>query len=520
MEKNLHFNSRWDTYRALSHKKPNFKHFFYPTCMKTFGSVLAILFVWVALAPGQTNKMNVLFIIADDLNCNIGAYDHYLVRTPNIDQLAREGLLFQNAFCNFPLCAPSRASFMTGLYPDQTGLKDLNTLVRERVPDVTTMPQNFMNHGYVSARVGKLFHYGNPGEIGTPGHDDPPSWNITVNPRGRDKDEEDKIFSLTPGSFGASLSWLEAEGEDEEQTDGIVATEAIRLLKKFADESTPFFLGVGFYKPHTPYVAPRKYFEMYSKEDIIIPFTPEGYLETLPVPAREVLTRWKVQNNLSEELALSAIQAYYACISFLDAQVGRVLNALDELGLKDNTIVVFTSDHGYHMGEHGYYQKLTLFENSDRMPLIISYPGQGTKGQVTHSLVEMIDFYPTLSELTGLSYPDYVAGRSMVPLLQDASATIRKSALSQISTQYISRMMKVYNGYTIRTELYRYSRWEEGGLGMTEFYDRTVDPEEMHNQAENPLYRDIIKSLDALLQDRIEEAGRKPEGLKVLPLDS
>lgn len=483
--------------------------------MKKMIALLVLIPVLLGSASIQPKKMNVLFIIADDLNCNIGAYGHYLVKTPNIDQFAREGLMFNNAYCTFPLCAPSRASFMTGLYPDQTGLKDLNTLVRERVPDVITMPQTFMNNGYISARVGKLYHYGNPGEIGTPGHDDPPSWNITVNPRGRDKDEEDKIFSLIPGRFGATLSWMEAEGEDEEQTDGIVATEAIKLLEQFSKEDKPFFLGVGFYKPHTPYVAPRKYFDMYDKNDIIIPYTPEGYLETLPIPAREILARFPEQNNLSEELALSAIQAYYAVISFLDANVGRVLDALEELGLKDNTIVVFTSDHGYHMGEHGYYQKLTLFENSDRMPLIISYPGQRTKGQVTNSMVEMIDFYPTLAELAGLSYPEYVMGKSMVPVLEDASATIRNCAFSQVANDYMSRWMNAWHGYTIRTELYRYTRWEEGGEGMTEFYNRVKDPDEMNNQAENPQYSDIIKHLDAMLQERIDEANQAPEGLKV-----
>lgn len=478
--------------------------------------LLVLMPVLISSASTLPKKMNVLFIIADDLNCNLGAYDHYLVMTPNIDQLAQEGLLFNNAYCNFPVCGPSRASFMTGLFPDQTGLKDLNTLVRERVPDVVTMPQTFMNNGYVSARVGKLYHYGNPREIGTPGHDDPPSWNITVNPRGRDKDEEAKIFSLTPGRFGASLSWMAAEGEDEEQTDGIVATEAIKLLQKFAQEDTPFFLGVGFYKPHTPFVAPKKYFDMYSKEDIVIPYTPEGYLATLPVPARELLTRFREQNNLSEELALSAIQAYYATISFLDAQVGRVLHALDESGLKDNTIVVFTSDHGYHMGEHGYYQKLSLFEDSDRMPLIISYPDQKTRGQVTHSMVEMIDFYPTLAELAGLSYPDYVMGKSMVPILEDASNTTRTNAFSQVSNSYMSRWMNVWHGYTIRTDLFRYSRWEEGGEGMIEFYNRVEDPKEMVNLASNPKYRDIIRQMDVLLQERIEEANQIPEGLKVL----
>ena len=481
--------------------------------------LLVATFIIHYSTQAQSKKMNVVFIIADDLNCDFSTYGHYMVKTPNLDKLASDGLVFNNAYTNFPLCAPSRASFMTGLYPDQTGLKDLNTLVRERVPDVVTMTQNFMNNGYTAARVGKLYHYGNPGEIGTPGHDDPPSWNITVNPRGRDKDEEDKIFSITPGPnkiLGASLSWLAADGEDEEQTDGIVATESIKLLEQFAKEDKPFFLGVGFYKPHTPYVAPKKYFDMYEKADIKIPYTPEGYFETIPKPAADMLTRWQAQNNLSDSLARCAIQGYYAATTFMDAQVGRVMDALDRLGLRENTIVVFTSDHGYHLGEHGYYQKMTLFENSDRMPLVISYPGQRTKGQVTNSIVEMIDFYPTLSKLAGLSVPEHVMGKSIIPVLENASTVVRESALSEVNNEYMSRFMTPTYGYTIRTCKYRYTRWEKGGPDMIEFYDREADPAEMHNLAKDARFKDIIKELDGKLTERVEAASVSPKGVTVI----
>src|SRR5690606_3109789 len=301
----------------------------------------------------QSKKMNVLFIIADDLNCNLGTYDHYLVKTPNIDQLAKDGMQFNNAFCNFPVCGPSRASMMTGLYPDQTGHYKLRDHIRQHVPDVVIMSQNFMNTGYTAARVGKIYHYDNPSGIGTPGHDDSVSWNERYYPRGIDKDIEKKIFSLRPGKFGATLSWLAAEGSDEEHTDGKVATKAIELLGKYKSEDKPFFLGVGFYKPHTPFVAPAKYFDLYKTSDIKIPRVAKNYLATLPEPAAAILQAHKEQVNLPDSLARSAIQAYYATISFLDAQVGRVLAALDSLGLRDNTIIVFTSDHGYHMGEHG-----------------------------------------------------------------------------------------------------------------------------------------------------------------------
>jgi arylsulfatase A-like enzyme len=360
---------------------------------------------------------NVLFIISDDLNCNIGAYGHYMVKTPNIDKLANEGMIFNNAFCNFPLCGPSRASMMTGLYPNQTGHVKLRDLVRDHVPDVTTLSQVFMNNGYVADRVGKIYHYDNPMAIGTPGHDDSLSWNHRFYPRGKDRDELEKVFTLSPGKYGATLSWLAAEGTDEEHTDGMVATESIKLLENYARDNQAFFLAVGFFNPHTPYVAPKKYFAHYSKEDIRVPIVPEDYLESIPLPAQKSLTHFKVQNNLSDTLARCAIQAYYASISFVDAQVGRIMDALEANGLKDNTIVVFTSDHGYHMGEHGYYQKLTLFEDSDRIPLIIHYPGMEQVNTHTDALAEMIDLYPTLCELAGLEYPEYIAGCNLIPVL-------------------------------------------------------------------------------------------------------
>lgn len=454
------------------------------------------LFLLIAFAAKAQERKNVLFIMADDLNCYLGAYGHYLAKTPNIDRLAEEGLLFENSYCNFPLCGPSRASMMTGLYPDRNRVKQNAILIRDRVPDAVTMSQVFMNNGYDAIRIGKIYHYNNPKDIGTSGHDDPESWNFTINPRGRDKDEEDKIFTLVPGSFGGTLSWLAAEGEDEEQTDGIAATEAIELLEKYAETKEPFFLGLGFYKPHTPYVAPKKYFDLYPRELIRIPEVPEGYLESLPLPAQKILTQRKEQIDLPDSLAVSAIQAYLATISFLDAQVGRVLDALEATGLKDNTIVVFTSDHGYHMGEHGHYQKRTLFEYSARIPLIISYPGQKSRGERTKSIVEMIDFYPTLCELAGLTYPGEISGKSMVPVLENPKKKIRNEALTQT----------VGDGYSVITDRYRYTRWGEGGSGMVELYDKKSDPAEMINLAGKKKSEKIIERLDKRLTERIRES--------------
>lgn len=467
--------------------------------------ILVALLLNVSISKARDKKMNVLFIIADDLNCDLGAYGHYLVKTPNIDRLAKRGMLFTNNFCNFPLSGPSRASMMTGLYPDQTGHHELRDLIREHVPEAVSMSQSFMNNGYVSARVGKIYHYDNPKGIGTPGHDDPASWNERYFPKGIDKEIEDRIFTLKPGAFGATLSWLAAEGKDEEHTDGMVATKAIELLEKYVASDTPFFLGVGFYKPHTPFVAPKKYFEMYPKDQIRIPNVPTDYLSSLPVPAERSLSVFKEQNGLSDSLALCAIQGYYAVISFMDAQVGRVVDALERLGLSENTIIVFTSDNGYHMGEHGYYQKNTLFENSGRIPLVISAPTMKGKGEKSVSIVEMIDMYPTLCDLAGITPPQYIAGKSLKPVLNDPKASVRESALTQIE-----------GGYTLRTKEYRYSRWGKGGEGLIELYNRKDDPEEMKNLAKQSKYRKLIGKLERQLEERIKSASTEPEGLEVI----
>jgi arylsulfatase A-like enzyme len=476
---------------------------------KLFTTIAALL-----IAAGSVHaKKNVVLIMTDDLNDYIGAYGHPVVQTPNIDRLAKEGMLFRNAYCQFPLCGPSRNSMMSGLYPDQTHLYTLTHLLRQVYPDAVTMSQHFMNNGYVSARVGKIYHYMNPSDIGTDGHDDPDSWNVRINPKGRDKDVEAQglIESITgKGGFGAQLSWYaDPTGRDEDHTDGMVATESIKLMKRFVGEGKPFFLGVGFYKPHTPYVSPKKYFDLYDIDKIKVPTIPDGYLDTIPEPAKMSLIKRTAETELSDELAKKSILAYWAAISFVDAQIGRVLDALDELGQRDNTVILFSSDHGYHMGEHKHYQKTTLFEESARVPLIISAPGMKHRGAETSALVEMVDFYPTLSELAGLPMPGKIAGVSLVPILGNPAATVRDSALTQLKTG---------NGYTIRTDRYRYTRWEEGGEDMIELYDWQSDPDEMKNLARNPEHKNLVAKMDALWQARVSAAATPPNGVKIKPL--
>lgn len=469
----------------------------------------ALFFNSLSAVSAEESRPNVLFLICDDLNCDLGCYGHPQVQSPNIDQLAKRGVRFQNAYCQFPLCGPSRASFMTGMYPDQTLVHRNAIYIREHVPNVKTIPQMFRDNGYFATRVGKIYHYNVPKHIGTGGHDDPYSWNQTFNPRGRDVDDEDLIFTLTPGSFGGTLSWLAAEGTDAEQTDGIAADIAIEQLQKFAKSKQPFFMAVGLYRPHTPYVAPKDYFKKYPTEQIKVPQVPEGYLDTIPKPARQSVRRKKVQIDLPDDLARQAIQAYYASITFADAQLGKILEALKASGLEENTIVVFTSDHGYHMGEHGHWQKTTLYENATHVPLIIAGPGVLAQGQTAEAPAEMVDFYPTLAELTGLKAPASAAGVSQVPTLKDASVASRDSAFTQYA-----------NGYSLRTPRYRYTEWGEKGKLGVELYDHQSDAAEMKNLASDPATAEVRAKLAKQLHARIEHANVHPKGVTQIKFEN
>lgn len=464
-------------------------------------AAIAFGFVLSAIPPNAcdaADRPNVLFLICDDLNCDLACYGHPQVKTPNIDALAARGVRFSNAHCQYPLCGPSRASFMTGWYPDQTLIRRNAIHLRERAPNVVTMSQHFRAANYLATRIGKIYHYNVPLHIGTGGHDDPYSWDQTINPRGRDVIEQDKVITLRPGQYGGTLSWLAADGTDAEQTDGIAATIAAQHLSRHAQSQDNFFLAVGLYRPHTPYVAPKKYFDMYPIDQIKVPTVPQDYLATLPAPAAESLSRKKEQVDLNPEIAKQAIQAYYASISFADAQLGLILSALKETGLEDNTIVVFTSDHGYHMGEHGHYQKTTLFENATHVPLLIAGPGV-RRGGVAETMAEMVDFYPTLSDLAGLPQPTSVSGVSLVPALKDPTKIIRQSALTQYDV-----------GYSLRTADFRYTSWGDEGAKGIELYDQTKDPAEMNNLAADPSYAEVRQRLAAQLEERIQQARQQP----------
>jgi uncharacterized sulfatase len=438
--------------------------------------------------PAPAVPLNVLFIVSDDLNTDLGCYGHPLVRSPNIDRLAAGGVRFERAYCQYPLCNPSRASFLTGRRPDTTQVQENATHFRKALPDVVTLPQAFSRQGYFAARVGKLYHYGVPGQIGTPGLDDAPSWQTAINPRGKEKDEEDKVVNYSGGGIGGALTWYVTEGPDEEHTDGKVATEAIRLLE--ANRERPFFLAVGFYRPHVPCVAPPNYFDLYPPEKIALPKEPPEHLAGIPEPAPAVR---KPNYGLDDEKLRTMIRAYYASVSYMDGQVGRVLDALDRFGLADRTVVVFLGDHGWHLGEHGQWQKMTLFERSARVPLLIRAPGARGNGKACARTVELVDLYPTLVELCGLPAQAGLEGKSLAPLLNDPQAAWTKPAITQVRRGKAGLM-----GRSVRTERHRYTEWD-GGKGGAELYDYQTDPRELKNLAADPAHAATAAELKKLL---------------------
>jgi uncharacterized sulfatase len=381
---------------------------------------------------------------------------------------------------------------MTGLRPDTIRIYELQTQFRANVPDAVALPQMFRRNGYFAARVGKIYHYGVPGQIGTSGLDDPPSWDTVVNPKGIDKDEEPLLTNLTPKrGLGSALAFYVSPSKDEEQTDGKVAAETIALLE--ANRDRPFFIAAGFYRPHCPFIAPKAYFDPYPVERIQVPKASPADLARIP---RAALFTNPLNWDIPEEGLRQSIRAYYASISFLDANVGRVLSALDRLKLRDNTIVIFMSDHGYNLGEHGQWMKQSLFERSARAPLIIAGPGVSPRRASSMRVVEYLDLYPTLAELTGLQPPANLEGRSLVPLIKNPDADWKHAAFTQVRR---GASPNFFMGYSVRTERWRYTEWDGGGQGV-ELYDEENDPDELRNLADNPRQTDVIAEMKRLLQ--------------------
>ena len=459
--------------------------------------LISLLAIVAALLPaGQAfaapARLNVLFIAVDDMNNDLGCFGHPLVKSPGIDRLAERGVRFERAYCQFPLCSPSRSSLLTGLRPDSTRVFDLRYHFRQDLPDVVTLPQMFIRNGYYVARVGKMYHYGNPGDIGTNGLDDRVSWMERLNPAGRDKTTlELDIINYTPKrGLGSAMAFLaDPTGTDPQHTDGKVADQTIQLLEQHKDK--PFFIAAGFYKPHTPWVTPKKYFDMYPMDPIslpkISPKTPDDYPELALASTKP----WPYF-GISPDQARECKRAYYAAISFVDAQIGRVLDAVDRLGLSENTVIVFWSDHGYHLGEHGLWFKQSCFEESARVPLTISVPGAKGAGQACSRPVELVDLYPTLADLAGLTPPDHLEGFSLRSLIENPRAQWSHAAYTQVQRGNDP-------GHSVRTDRWRYTEWGFGKKGQ-ELYDQENDPQELHNLASDAKYADVVAQMKALLK--------------------
>ncbi len=472
-------------------------------------------------SASSPRRKNVLFLIADDLNTRMGCYGDKQVLTPNIDRLASRGTRFDRAYCQFPLCGPSRNSMLTGMYPDSTGIYVNSLIFRQTIPTNHSLPQAFRLSGYFAGRIGKLYHYNVPNSIGTVGHDDPGSWELGLNPAGCDRLlEEGDIFSMVPGSFGGVVSWYASPRPDQEHTDALLADDASWVLERMAkqqsqhDDARPFFLAVGFYRPHTPYVAPKKYFENYPLDKMPYVSIAQASREDKNVPKAAMGSYRDFQGDMTEQNHREALQAYYASVTFMDAQVGRVLDSLDRLGLAKDTIVVFTSDHGYHLGDHGLWQKMSLFEQSARVPLIIASP-EATDGNVISEPVGLVDLYPTLASLCGVEVKDAVQGQDLSPMLRDSDSKGRGYAISQVTREGNKKNVRSQTmGYSIRTTRYRYTLWAGGDQGH-QLYDYETDPHEHQNLANLPEHAETVamlrQQLDTAVASTRPKSGAIPE---------
>jgi arylsulfatase A-like enzyme len=454
---------------------------------------------------------NILLIVSDDLNTRIGPYMDIDKHTPHLDRLASEGIQFSRAYCQYPICGPSRASFMSGLYPETNGVlrnNDQPGSYKKETPalaDHPSMAGFFRENGYFTARVSKIYHMGVPGGIerGEPGGDEPDSWDYTYNVMGPETLSPGELELLSPTNphYGGNFSRMVIPDKYENtQTDYLAASQAIAILEnragKIPEEGTnkqrikknaPFFLAVGFVRPHVPLIAPENCFVPYPEDEVVLP--PVRIGEDVP---EEALRR---QNEkvfgMNKTQQKRTISSYMASVRFMDQQVGRLLEALDRLDLREETIVIFISDHGYNLGEHDCWSKISLWEGSVRVPLIISVPGtESSYGTSCNNITELIDLYPTLTELCGFKgrEPEILQGKSLVENINHPDKTDDKGLAYTVS----------YGGNdaTIRTAKYRYTRWgEKAEIEDEELYDHENDPEEHFNLADEPEYAAILKAM-------------------------
>ncbi|MBM3861151.1 MAG: sulfatase [Verrucomicrobia bacterium] len=463
---------------------------------------------FAAANPATADKPNVLFVIVDDLNCRIGCYGDPVAKAPNLDRLAARGVRFDRAYCNFPLCNPTRSSVLSGLYPTTTGVLDNKTWL---VPPKghPTLPQHFQQHGYARAEFGKIWHEpANNGEIDPANPPKPLGPNPWYTPAQRAEQQrtQSDFWTITrnydhyradppPESMVEALrKSANAFGPvpvGKGTPDITHADEAIRFLQGHNASVQPFFLAVGFKKPHVPLKAPQEYFDLYKPEELPLP--PDFANEpTLPRDADPRNTRRNLDlyadRAFTAAEARAALHAYYACVSFMDAQLGRVLDAIEAAGQTQNTLVVLWGDHGWHLSEKGMWAKGTLFEDSARAPLIVVDPRRKTSaGRICRRIVQFVDIYSTLADLAGLPLPPALEGVSLRPLLDDPEAVWDKPAFTVQSRGWSL-------GRRIRTERWAYSEWD-GDPSVAMLFDHDADPHELRNRANDPAHAKIVVAL-------------------------
>lgn len=455
------------------------------------------------VADDTTNaeqKFNVLFIISDDLTMtSLSCYGNTVCETPNIDALAERGVRFTRAFCQATYCGPSRASFMSGYYPHATGVLGYKS-PRPQIGDRETWSQHFMNNGYYSARVSKIYHMGVPGgiEAGTDGADDEASWTERFNSQGpewRAPGDAELLQNNPDGtrlpSGGNMFTVVEADGDDMVHSDGKTSAKAVELIEQHKDE--PFWLGVGFVRPHVPFVAPRAYYDpILPFDSMVLPEKVPGDWDDIPQAGINYCTSENMKMDVRRQK--KAIGGYYASVAFVDAQVGKVLDALDRNGLRDKTIVIFTSDHGFHLGEHDFWAKVSLRDESSGVPLIISVPGK--EPAVCDSFVELLDLYPTISSLCGLDVPARLQGENIAPMLDDPTVQVRDAAFC---------VAPMRAGFLLREDRWAYIQYKEDASNGIELFDMESDPLQYENLADEPEYADIVARFHEDMAAKLEE---------------
>ncbi|MDE0577712.1 MAG: sulfatase [Opitutales bacterium] len=435
------------------------------------------------------DKLNVLFIISDDLTSTaLSCYGNKVCKTPNIDSLAERGTRFTQAYCQGTYCGPSRASFMSGYYPHATGALGYKS-PRPQIGNRVTWSQHFKNNGYYSARVSKIYHMGVPGGIESGGHgaDDEASWTERFNSKGPEwrapgdgETLQNNPDGKKPAVGGNTFVVVEADGDDLVHSDGKTAKKAVELIHRHKDK--PFWLGVGFVRPHVPFVAPRSYyppFKPYNK--MVLPPKIPGDWDDIPKAGINYCTSSNMKMDIRRQK--KSVGGYYASVAYMDAQVGKVLTALDEAGLRDNTIVIFTSDHGYHLGEHDFWAKVSLRDESSQVPLIISAPGK--KPAVCHSFVELLDLYPTLAGMCGLEAQKRLQGEDVSKMLDDPGHSVRDAAFCVAPAR---------KGFLLREEEWSYIQYGEKAEKGIELFDVKNDPKQYVNLAKKKKYQPVVKA--------------------------